>query len=69
MGYVGFAVAIGLVAGPAVGGALSQKEFYFYACSLYQKCCEPGTAACFPDNATLAAMPAFDRVAADDLGE
>lgn len=52
MGYVGFAVSLGLVAGPAVGGALSQKEFYFYFCSLYQNCCEPGTAACY-DNTTL----------------
>ena len=47
MGYVGFALSLGLVAGPAVGGALSQREFYFYFCSLYQSCCEPGTAACF----------------------
>eukprot|EP00750_Incisomonas_marina_P004695 INCI13491.4.p1 GENE.INCI13491.4~~INCI13491.4.p1 ORF type:complete len:548 (-),score=72.42 INCI13491.4:428-2071(-) len=49
MGFVGFAVSMGLVAGPAVGGALSQKELYFYVCSLYENCCEPGTAACYPN--------------------
>jgi hypothetical protein len=46
MGYVGFAVALGLVAGPAIGGALAQKEFYFFFCSVYEDCCDPLDAGC-----------------------
>ena len=53
MGYVGLAVSLGLVAGPAVGGGLAQKEFYFYFCSLYQRCCEPGTPECIVSNTTF----------------
>ena len=54
MGLVGLAVSLGLVLGPAVGGAMSQKSLYFYVCSLYEDCCEPGTADCIISNATVA---------------
>jgi hypothetical protein len=69
MGYVGFALSLGLVAGPAVGGALSQQEFYFYFCSLYQKCCEAGTEACVVNSTSVVgdldlSLGAFSRACA-----